>query len=645
MSSRTLADSSQTPGPSGFIERAVHGIRLWWTERHYRSVLGAEIRERVHRIVEPSHTHAADDGRYGLLSVVVPDFRHAVHSDIQRLGEQLEQSVERAAANAIDELRTVIDLNVRRIDDLQAELLDSRNLANATHELADPPTPDPLENDHVQHLRTLAYQRAARLRRRLLALAAALVSALVISAEGTLVYLSLLPVFGGVVGISGWMLPVQAVVITMGMLFLAHASRRRGGTNTDWRWLSRASLCLTAAALAVLRAGVLAVHADTPTMSVPIGFESWGLLVLVLLAGVVLAVLGAAAYERAGDLFRQADAPWTDSHTNLLAIESAVAFAEADRERHQICEQRRRRFHARVVQRARRLESEVRRTHRDTRALLHREVRQAHMRLAPAIRHVARQLAHWRHDVGPSAASATPVLQPRLLLPLLVLGVGLLGANCGIGRQVSLDYNVLLDTSGSMPAEILSRIQARVLGDAGTWVRTAPSGSTFTVWWLSTEGAAFPAQRMTFTVPALKVPAHRHRQRLAQQFENQVTELFGRLPHGVLRTRLLESVFYIASTADGQWRLVLYSDLQQDSESWDAIQRRLDRLEDEDVVSHMLTICPPVRVPPAEVLLRSWPGLLTQHRAGIHEHRRYRELFRAFFTDWAPTATVRVGAI
>jgi hypothetical protein len=261
------------------------------------------------------------------------------------------------------------------------------------------------------------------------------------------------------------------------------------------------------------------------------------------------------------------------------------------------------------------------------------------------ITHVARQLARLKIEGELSAAPATPVVRPRLLLPFLVLAVGLLSASCGIGRSTALDYHELLDTSGSMPGDVLSRMRAQVLGDARTWVHTAPSGSSFTVWWLSTEGVAYPAQRMTFTMPPLKVPAHRHRQRLAEQFEHQLTELFGRLPHGVSRTRLLESLYYIGSTADGKWRLGLLTDLQQDSESWDAIESRLDAIGNDDVVTHMLDLCPNVPIPPSEVVLHTWPGLMTQRRAGIHEHQRYRALFRAFFSLWAPGAEVRLGSL
>jgi len=371
--------------------------------------------------------------------------------------------------------------------------------------------------------------------------------------------------------------------------------------------------------------------------------ESWGLVMLVFLVGVVLAVLGAEAYDRARDLFGQADALWSDPQANLGVLEGAVATTEAERQARGSVEREGRRFHTLVLERTQRLERELLRRHRDTRALLHREMRRAHARLVPVIKHTAWQLARLKHGVSVPAATSNE--RQRLLLPALVLGAGLLGTSCQPGSQAALDRHVLLDTSGSVPADVIPSIRAQVIQDVGEWVRTAPSGSAFTIWWLTPEGAAYPAQRISLTMPPLEVPAHRHRQRLAQDFQRRVTELFEQLPRGVRRTRLLESLFYIGSIAGGAWQLTVYSDLQQDSEPWDPIRKRLETIDDTEVVTTMLTICPSVDVPPAQVVLRSWPGLVTQRRAGLHEHRRYRALFREFFARWAPTATVRVDAI
>lgn len=636
-------DASTVPKPIGFIEHAVRAWRVWRTERHYRSVLSAEVRDSLHRLVGAGNEGSNEHNGSKLLDVVAPDFPQTMRPHLKQLEEHVESTVRRAATNVINDLRPVIDLNVRTIDDLQAEVVDSRNSANATHELADPPALEPVDEDHIQKLKLLVYHRAQRLRRRIAAAAAFMFSGIAVTTEGTLVYASLLPVFGGVTGIAGWMLPLQAVVITMGMLFLAHQSRRSSGTNTDWRWISRASLCLVALALAGLRAGILVVH-EGSTAGVPASIESWGLLLLVFLAGVVLAVFGAAAYERATQLLRQADEPWTGSQGNLVALEAAVAAAEKRHRGRQVFERRRREFYTRAVHRTRQLENELRRSHRVTQGLLQGEMRRVLTCLAPVVRQASRCLARWRHNAG-SSQDMAPAREPRLLAPLLVLGVGLLGANCGLDRQTPVEHHVLLDTSGSMSAEILARIQEQVLEQTRTWVRTAPSGSALTIWWLSSEGAPYPAQRMTLKMPPLEVPAHRHRQRIVQHFEHEVSEVFEQFPRAVRRTRLLESLFYIGSTADGQWQLTIYSDLQQDSENWDTVRRRLEVLPDDDVVTQMLAICPPIAVPPSEVMLRTWPGLVTARRAGIHEHQRYRTLFQAFFSHWAPSASVRMGAI
>lgn len=641
---RMSPDSFQSPMPSGFIEHATRGVRVWLTGRHYRSLLSAGVQDSLQLVVEDrDHNQTPSEAPRNLVDAVVPDFPPALHPHVQGLGKHLKAAVDQAAANAIAEIQPEIDLNVRAIDDLQADVVDSRNLANATNEFTNPPAPQIPDNNHVQTLKSLAHLRATRFQLRFLALSALLVSGLVTGAEGTLVYLSLLAVFEGVYGVSRWMLPAQAVVITLGMMYLAHKSRQRSGTNTDWRWLSRTSLCLIALALAALRAGVVVLQDEELAVSPFAAFESWGLVMLVFLVSVVLAVLGAEAYDRARDLFGQADALWSDPQASLGVLEGTVATTEAERQTRRSSEREGRRFNALVLERTRRLERDLLRRHRDARALLHREMRRALARLRPVIKNAAWQLARLKHRV--SVATATSNERERLLLPALVLGAGLLGTSCQLGSQSALDRHVLLDTSGSVPADVIPSVRAQVLQDVGEWVRTAPSGSAFTIWWLTPEGAAYPAQRVSLTIPPLKVPAHRHRQRLAQDFERRVVELFEQLPRSVRRTRLLESLFYIGSIADGAWHLTVYSDLQQDSEPWDPLRRRLDTIDDAEIVTTMLTICPSVDVPPAQVALRSWPGLVTKHQAGLQEHVRYRALFREFFARWAPAATVRVDAI
>ena len=58
----------QSSPPSGFIEHAVRSWRIWRTEHHYRSILHAEIQERLHQTVDPGRVGVADNGNSGVLS-------------------------------------------------------------------------------------------------------------------------------------------------------------------------------------------------------------------------------------------------------------------------------------------------------------------------------------------------------------------------------------------------------------------------------------------------------------------------------------------------------------------------------------------------------------------------------------------------
>lgn len=635
--------NARPAAPSGFIERLWQAFCRWRDYQRYHPILSAAVAESLQLVAEQDRNGPALDPTSTLVDAIVPDFPPPLHEHVRGLGEHLKGAIDRGAANALAEIQTLIDLNIRAVDELQAEVVDARNLASTTDELANPPTLQVPNEEHFQNLETLTHHRATRVQLRFLALLAMLMSAVVTGAEGSLVYLSLLAVFGGVDGISPWMLPLQSAVLTLGLLFLAHKSRKRTGTNTDWRWLSRAVLCLVALALAALRAGVVVLDNQGLTVGPFAALESWGLVFLVFLVSVVLAVLGADAYDRARDLFNRANALWDDPQVDLRRLEASVAVAGATRLAARRLESQRHSFHAQTAARARNLERELRRRHQDTRALLHDQLRRVHARLGPTVKHTAWQLARLRH--GEPAVAATAMRERPLLLPALLLGIGLWGTSCGFSRQARLDEDEILDTSGSMPADVAPRVREEVLQDVQHWARTAASGSVFTIWWLASEGSAFPAERMSLTMPALQVPAHRHRQRLEREFQERVTQLLQQLPSHVPRTRLLESLFYIGSTTMGPWRLTVYSDLQEDSEAWDEVRAHLGAREGAKLVSAMLTICPSVEVPPSEVALRSWPGLVTAHRAGIREHQRDEALFRAFFARWAPKATVHMEAI
>ncbi len=623
----------------GLIERAALGLRVWLTRCRYRSLLDAEVAESLQLAVDQNHNGHVGDAPRRLAGAVLRDFQPSLHESVLQLGEGLQAAVNLSAGNALSEIRSEVDYNVRIVDNLQAEVVDSRNLATATADLESPANSPATGAELIQSQKDLVHHRATRLHLTLLGYLSAAVASLTTGAEGTLVYLSLLAVFEGVIGVSIWMLRVQAVVITFSLLFLAHKSRRHVTSNTDWLWLSRACLVVVALALAALRAGVVSVGSSGADGR-SAGLEVWGLLLTVFLVSIVLAALGAEAYEQAFAHFRRAHALWNDPQVNLGALEGAVAAADAEQRR---TAQQRREIHHRLVERTRSLEAELRTRHRDMRSALHREMRRAQRRLAPVVNNAAWQLARLKHDGKGSTSDGSQLRE--FVLPLLALGIGLFGVSCEGAQILTLNRAVLLDTSGSMPADLASLIRADVLHDVRDWVALAPSGSSFTIWWLTPAEAAYPAERLTLTVPPLQVPANEYRQHLARGFFGQVSALFNQLPRDVQRTRLLESLFFIGSVASSPWGLTVYSDLQEDSRAWDAVSGRVRDDDDASIVSAMLTVCPAVRSPPADVELRSWPGLLSRGRAGLREHQHYEALFKAFFAQWAPGTSVREDAI
>lgn len=204
---------------------------------------------------------------------------------------------------------------------------------------------------------------------------------------------------------------------------------------------------------------------------------------------------------------------------------------------------------------------------------------------------------------------------------------------------------ILIDTSGSVPEDTYQRIERHVREDARVWTQGALPGDQLVVWWLTRQDAAYPADREIITMPALRIPAHVHRLHIAKATLQQLEHALQNLPKRVKRTRLLEAIYYIASTQNKPWTLTLYSDLQEDSEQWDAALKTIGRNDEDELVGEMLKICPGVNSPPEEILLRSWPGLVGRNRAGIKEHERSRVLFRHFFEQWAPEARVSLVAI
>lgn len=210
---------------------------------------------------------------------------------------------------------------------------------------------------------------------------------------------------------------------------------------------------------------------------------------------------------------------------------------------------------------------------------------------------------------------------------------------CGSTRRGE-DVHILIDTSGSIPAELRIRILDSALVDFDDWIGQAEPGHRFTIWWLAPTGSAFPSAHRAWTMPHLKAPAHRSRKVVAAQLREQVQEAFQRLPDGVSTTPLLESLFYIgatqASSSSGSWRISVFSDLHQESARWSQL-RPTRGTPPATVAKSMLDLCPQIDVPPSEIQVYAWPGLIGS-QVNIEQFTRDRAAFTHFFELWSPRA-------
>ena len=144
-------------------------------------------------------------------------------------------------------------------------------------------------------------------------------------------------------------------------------------------------------------------------------------------------------------------------------------------------------------------------------------------------------------------------------------------------------------------------------------------------------------------MPPLRVPAYASREVFSEEAMSTIEGWLGQLPDGVQRTRLLQSLYFIASTQDRRWEITILSDLLEDSPTWNSV--RAGNADDMGLVKAMLELCPTVRIPPVAVSLVSWPGIVSGNRDPIKEHESARRLFAQFFEHWAPEAEVHVTSI
>ena len=144
-------------------------------------------------------------------------------------------------------------------------------------------------------------------------------------------------------------------------------------------------------------------------------------------------------------------------------------------------------------------------------------------------------------------------------------------------------------------------------------------------------------------MPSLSVPAYASREVFSDEAMITLEDWLGQLPHGVQRTRLLESLYFIASTRDHRWEITILSDLREDSPTWNSVWA--GNADDTGLLDAMLELCPTVKIPPVTVSLVSWPGIVSENLDAIKEHEHARRLFTQFFERWAPEAEVRLTSI
>ncbi len=228
----------------------------------------------------------------------------------------------------------------------------------------------------------------------------------------------------------------------------------------------------------------------------------------------------------------------------------------------------------------------------------------------------------------------------RRLTAYLAVGCTLVAIACG-PNDASRDVHILIDTSGSIPEELRIRIRESALASFEKWSARATPGDRFTLWWLAPTRSAFPAAHRGWVMPHLKAPAHRSRLVIAKQLREQVHDALERLPAGVATTPLLESIYYIGSTQatsnSGSWRLDLFSDLHQESARWSSLQPTRGASA-QTVASSMLKLSPLVEVPPREVRVYAWPGLIGRE-VNVEQFARDRAAFTRFFETWCPQAS------
>ena len=229
------------------------------------------------------------------------------------------------------------------------------------------------------------------------------------------------------------------------------------------------------------------------------------------------------------------------------------------------------------------------------------------------------------------SARAKPSTRRRHGLALLWIA-----AITGCGRADTSNFFLLVDTSGSISHSVSKRIHNAAVDEMKTWARDARAGDIYALWWLTPASAPYPAESQSFTFPTLAMPAFRSREAAVEDLVNQLKKALGELPSGVGETPLLEAMHLISATQTEPYKLVLYSDLHEESLRSRAL-RRSSAADENPPPRWMFELCPRVDQPPDEVRVYSWPGLISG-KVNVAQYTRDRSDFEAFLAEWAPRA-------
>ena len=635
-----LQTRSQTPRPKGIIDTIKTRVWAW----RYRRQLQGLVEQRHHTVVY-AQVAGSDFVQQmdSLTAGMLPDFSPETRTLVSDRSKALEANIQEVSGSTVQELRDEIAIKNTAIQRLQSDLSDKQQILHLLEESSvEPPPQDIVSLRRISELqKALDYGYASFARLRTLAVLTVGQIIAVLGLEGILIYLSLLPLFVGVSGVTQWMVAAQAILITVALVYLGH---NLWSESRDTRWFSMAALVAMITTLALVRAaGMMTYGGGTaPPDSADYTTTTWALISMMALAGLVLALIGGQAFYRLTTIFNDASRLRNATAEDIAKKEAELNAHTTHHAHQQIYRLRQKRLIPSTQEDIQRITATLQSEVATTRRIIARRVKRAvRSRLSSDISNMARQLAEWRHQPLPTTqkrASMQPVTTTATLLCIALLGQ----AACTISSGSVAAHHVLVDNSGSIISEVVHETKLRVFRAARDWVKTAKIGDEFTVWWLTEVGDPYPANHRTLTMPALSIPAYAARERFLSEALATLEKVFNNLPQGVTQTPLLEAIYYIGLTQDDEWRLLIVSDLQQDTPTWNAHTANVD---DDELLDAMKVICPFVKIPPVAVSLVTWPGIMARGQNTIKEHQRHRKRFEMFFRQWAPEAILRITSL